>query len=59
MLKILNIWTNGVKNPLKLPDNLIQVVNKRLNYLARYIPREFQRKQTESSRTHPFSQASR
>jgi len=31
-------------NPTKSPDNLIQVVNKRLNRLATYIPLEFQRK---------------
>lgn len=60
VLKIVNLWITGVnKNPTKLPDNLIQVVNKRLNRLATYIPLEFQRKQTENSRMHPFSQASR
>lgn len=60
VLKIVNLWITGAnKNPTKLPDNLIQVVNKRLNHLAKYIPLEFQRKQTENSRMHPFSQASR
>jgi len=60
VLKIVNLWITGVnKNPTKLPDNLIQFVNKRLNCLATYIPLEFQRKQTENSRMHPFSQASR
>lgn len=55
VLKIVNLWITGVKNPTKLPVSLIQVVNKRLNCLAKFIPHEFQCKQTENSRIHPFS----
>ena len=39
VLKIVNLWITGAnKNSTKLHNNLIQVVNKILNYLAIYIP---------------------
>jgi len=44
MKKLLMFWNGGVKrHKLALPNNLISVLDKRLNDICQYIPVEFQR----------------
>ncbi|MBW0553830.1 hypothetical protein O181_093545 [Austropuccinia psidii MF-1] len=58
--KLLMFWNGGVKrHKLALPNNLISVLDKRLNDIGQYIPVEFQRAPNFNSQSHPIRDASR
>jgi len=60
MKKLLMFWNGGVKrHKLALPNNLISVLDKKLNEIGQYIPVEFQRAPNVNSRQHPIRDASR
>jgi len=60
MKKLLMFWNGNFKfHSQALPNNLLSVLNKRINDLSQFITEDFQRNLNENSRKHAFRDANR